>query len=227
MRRLTVFLIVAGAFYLIPAMAGGQAVGTSTCVDNACNVVVSSSPESMILAIGLALFVVIYPQGANTVDNTRVVGVWRRFGAFVLDYAAILAATVPLAALPALLAEARDTGHFRWSFARTFERPDDWNNFLIPGVAIFIILFAYFYLHARIGRQTLGQYVLGYRVVRADQAGPSPAYALRVILSFLGLCWWPISVIFALFKPDKAFWWDALTGTRVVRVLQQDPPGAQ
>lgn len=228
MRRITVFLILAGVFFLITTLSSGNVIGASSkCVDGACSVNASSSPEDVILAIGLVLFSIIYPQLEGVADEKRVVGVWRRFGAFVVDYAAVLAAIAPIAALPVLLAEAHHTGHFRWSFSRNFARPDDWNNFLIPLAVIFVILFSYFYLHARIGRQTLGQYVLGYRVVKAAEADARPLYALRVILSFIGLCWWPVSVLFALFKPNKTFWWDTLSGTRAVRVVQQRPRGAE
>jgi hypothetical protein len=90
--------------------------------------------------------------------------------------------------------------------------------YVLPAAfGVFLLLFFYFYLHLRVNRQTAGQYVLGYRVTAAEGTA-KPNYGTRVVLSFMGLCMWPISLILALRKPSKAFWWDSATNSRVVRV---------
>lgn len=216
MSRTIVFVLVFGAFFLTSTMSGGSV--SSVCSNADCLVSASSSPFSVALAVGLLLFLVFYPQLENTADNTRVVGVWRRFGAFFLDFTLVLMSVTPLAALPFLWAEAGHTGIFQWSFEREFLRPTD-SVYILPSVfAAFLALFYYFYQHARVGRQTIGQYVLGYRVVRASGIDGEPKYGMRVVMSFLGLCIWPISVILALRNSHKAFWWDAATGSNVARV---------
>jgi len=193
MNRAVVFLLVVGVFLLSSAMSGGvQAF--SECSETGCVVTVSSALISIILAFGLAIFLPFYPQYENTIDKTSVVGVWRRFGAFYLDFVFVLIIVTPLVAVPLLLAEASYTGMFKWSFEREFSRPDD-SSYLFLGIfAGFLALFFYFYLHGRVGRPTIGQYVLGYRVVRATETLGKPQYALRVVFSFIGLCWWPVSL---------------------------------
>lgn len=116
-----------------------------------------------------------------------------------------------------LVAEGHFTGQFQWSFTREFTRPTDTMIVLPVALGCFLALFVYFYMHARIGRQTLGQYVLGYRVT-ASSADVQPAYGQRVVLSFVGLCIWPISVIMAVRKPSKDFWWDSATNSKVARL---------
>jgi hypothetical protein len=186
-------------------------------VNTDCVVAASSSALSVVVSVGLALFLLFLPQQRYVPDPTKVVGVWRRFGAFFLDFAFVLLIASPLAALPILLAEASHSGTFVWSFQRVFSRPTD-SAYLLPGVfAVFVALFLYFYLHPRVQRPTIGQVVLGYRVEPAD-GNSTPRYGIRVVMSFIGLCAWPVSVILALRRADKAFWWDGATATGVVRV---------
>ena len=78
-------------------------------------------------------------------------------------------------------------------------------------------MFFFFSPPPKRGRQTLGQYVLGYRVISSGNADV-PTYGRRALLSFVGLCAWPLSVVLALRRKRKAFWWDAATGSQVVRV---------
>lgn len=223
MNRAAVFLVVVAASVVSSAMSDGGLQASSECSEAGCVVAASSSLISIFLGIALALFLPFYPQLENRIDNTRMVGVWRRFGAFLLDFLFVLLIVTPVAALPLLLAEANHTGTFQWSFERVFTRPDD-DSYLLPGIfAGFLALFCYFYLHARVGRQTIGQYVMGYRVVRrVTQPDGKPKYALRVVLSIIGMCMWPVSVILALLDPQKAFWWDGATGTGVARVTVAD-----
>lgn len=168
--------------------------------------------------IGLLVFLVRYPQGNGALNYANAVGIWRRFGAFFLDTIAIWSIGSPLAALPPLIAEARFLPPFRWSFERNFDRPDDWFYMLCGVVPLFVGMFWYFYHHSRAGRQTFGQYLMGYRTIADPACSEGPAWALRVIMSFGGLCMWPISVFLALRDPRKAFWWDTEYGATAVRV---------
>jgi hypothetical protein len=158
-----------------------------------------------------------YPQRQCPIDPSRVVGLWRRFGSFLVDFTFVLMIVAPLAALPILAVEAKYAETFQWSFARDYSRPTDWLFFSLGGLAVFAALFLYFYQHARLGRPTVGQYVLNFRVVPSGDGKPS--YALRVLLSFIGLCMWPVSVILASRNSHKLFWWDGETKTKVARVV--------
>jgi hypothetical protein len=124
----------------------------------------------------------------------------------------------PVGALPILVAEAKYSGTFEWNFTRHYARPTDAILILPSAVATFLALFVYLYLHARSHRPTIGQFVSGYRVTATPGSEP-PNYALRVVLSFIGLCAWSVSLVPALRRPDKAFWWDVVTRTKVARVV--------
>lgn len=217
MSRLAVFTVVLVSLALSSWAAGGSVGASSACENARCAVNASSSLISILISVALTVFVLIYPQRTSAPHETSVVGVWRRFGAFFLDFASVVMVVSALGAVPLLIAEASFTGVFQWSFERDFARPTD-TVYVLPAVfGGFLLLFLYFYLHPRVNRQTLGQYVLGYRVMEVSTAA-KPRYGVRVLLAFVGLCMWPISVILALRTPRKAFWWDSATNSRVVRV---------
>jgi hypothetical protein len=217
MSRLVVFVVVVAA-WLISSWSAGESLGTSSACENSkCVVTASSSLIAIVMSIALSTFALTYRQLPAAPNDARIVGVWRRFGAFLLDFTAVVMVVSSIGAIPMLLAEGHFTGQFHWSFSREFSRPTDAVIVLPIALACFLVLFGYFYGHARADRQTLGQYVLGYRVMAANEQ-VRPAYGKRVLLSFVGLCMWPISVILAMRKPHKDFWWDSATDSRVVRV---------
>ena len=217
MNRLFVLAVVVVAFIASGWVSHGNVGASSECINGQCVVTASSSWFAVVTAFGLAGFMWFYPQRRYPLDPSRVVGVWRRFGSFFIDFAFVLMIVSPLAALPILAVEAKYADPFQWSFVREYTRPTDWLLFSLGGLASFAALFLYFYQHARLGRPTVGQYVLSYRVVPSNDGKPS--YALRVLLSFVGLCMWPVSVILAARDSHKNFWWDGATNTEVVRVV--------
>jgi hypothetical protein len=218
MNRISVFLFVLAVAFLSIWASGGIVQLTSTCENSECLIKASSSLVSVLLAIGLGLFLFFYPQPANILDESKTVGVWRRLAAFFLDFLTVLMVLTPLLALPFLIAEAGYTGQFQWGFEREFSRPTD-TTYLMPGIIIaFVGIYYYFYKHARMNRQTIGQYILGYKVTKRSDTDSEPRHIIRVFLSFIGLCVWPISVILALLNQEKVFWWDTATNTRVFRV---------
>lgn len=217
MMRLLAFLVVIVAFVLSTWASGGSIGASSECVNDDCLVAASSSALSIVTAIVLLLFLVFYPRHEEVPDLSKAVGVWRRFGAFFLDFALAILIASPIVTLPILFAEASHSGAFVWSFHRDFSRPTD-SLYLAPAAfAMFLVLFLYFYLHARIGRATIGQYILGFRIRPAD-GNDAPKHGMRVVLSFMGLCVWPVSAILALCHPRKAFWWDSATATNAIRM---------
>ena len=232
MNRGVVFLLAVGLFYLTTWFSGG-AVGVSSAWDDSdCLVSASSSIGSVGMGLLLGAFVLFYPQRNASVDITKAVGAWRRFGAFTLDFMTVLLVTAPLLAMPILLAEAKYTGEFQWSFERDFGRATDMLYVLPSVVLLFVLLFLYFYVFSRRNRQTIGQYVLGYRLTGVLESNGEPQYARRTLLGFLGLCVWPVSAILALRKPGRVFWWDSASNTRAVRLsavnnsVESDQPAA-
>jgi uncharacterized RDD family membrane protein YckC len=220
MNRFIVFILLLMALFTNSWVSGGGVGASSECRGAECLVSASSSVGSIFIALASLFFVLFYPRQEIKTDEESVVGIWRRHGAFLLDFSLILLVLSPFTALPLLIAEANYTGSFQWAFIREFGRDTD-SIYLLPAVVInFAILFYYFYYHLREKKPTLGQYVLSYRVIDDEEStNKKPWYALRVLYSFLGLCVWPISVILALFKPKKSFWWDGCTNTKVIRVV--------
>jgi hypothetical protein len=217
MNRLLVLAVVLVAFIAVGWASDGNVGASSECTNGQCVVRASSSWLAVVTAFGLTGFMWFYPQRRCPLDQSRAVGVWRRFASFLVDFAFVLMIVSPLAALPILAVEAKYAEPFQWSFAREYSRPTDLLFFSLGGLAGFAALFLYFYQHARLGRPTVGQYVFSYRVVPSSDGKPS--YAWRVLLSFVGLCMWPVSVILASRNSHKAFWWDGATKTEVVRVV--------
>ncbi len=217
MSRLSVVAVMLCSFTLISWATGGSVGASSICDNSTCAVAASLSPISLLVAIALTLFVLRYRQRTSLADESKVVGIWRRFGAFFLDFVIVLMVASSLGAVPLLTAEAYFTGSFQWAFEREFARATDFILVLPAALGALLLLFFYFYQHPRVDRQTVGQYVFGYRVMAAEGAD-NPQYGARVLLSFIGLCMWPISVAFALRTKNRAFWWDAGTYSRTVRV---------
>jgi RDD family len=217
MNRYQVLAVLVLAFIAMNWASTGQIGATSECHNGHCVVSAASSWVAIVVALGMGIFLALYRPRTQALDPSRVVGVWRRFGAFFVDFTSVVMIVSPLAALPVLVAEANYTATFKWSFMRDYSRPTDAPYILSAVLVMFGALFSYFYLHARYGRPTVGPYVLGYRVTHAT--GAAPSYARRIVLSFVGLCMWPVSVILALRKPQKSFWWDTATNTMVTRVV--------
>lgn len=216
MGKLLVATVVAALLALEFTGAPQQGV-SNTCVHDVCAMRASTSMLSIIGGLALLAFVWAYPQRSGGPDNAKPVTILQRLGAFYVDFLVVVASVGPLVTLPALLVEAHHTGSFQWGFERTFLRDTDLIATL-PSVAfMFLALFSYFYGHAVMRRQTVGQYLLGYRVEGTNDTG-APSFAVNVILSFIGLCMWPVSTFMAQRRTDKAFWWNLATHTRAVRV---------
>lgn len=216
-KALTV-IFVFGAFFVSASLSGDYVGTSSTCVRDQCTVIGSSSFGSLIVSLVMIAFLVLRPDLQTAVESDAVVGVRRRLGAFFIDFALVLIIISPIAALPLLIAEASHTGTFEWSFVRQFSRPGD-GLLVFPGIfGSFAALYFYFFYYPWKGRQTVGEYVLGFRIVAAESTGLSPNYGMRPFTSFVGLCAWPISLYFALQKEDKRFWWDTDSRTRAVMV---------
>ncbi|MCV6623852.1 MAG: RDD family protein [Cellvibrionaceae bacterium] len=216
MPRILAFSIAIAIIYFIPNQSGGSVGVSSQCVNSNCVVTASSSISGVVLGLLLAILVFFFPRKRFIENSDGVVGLWRRFGAFILDFIVILTIISPAASLPILITESGYTGGFEWSFTREFSRDSD-NILILPVIfGMFAIIFLYFYVHAKSGNQTFGQYILNY-VVSSSEDGKEPQFAKRVLYSYIGLCAWPVSVILALRSENKECWWDKTTNTKLVK----------
>lgn len=219
MNRYIALVIILTLFFVSAGSAGGHVGTTSVCENGKCYTAASASLMSLGLGVIIGLFALFCPRQELMANPTKPVGIFQRFGAFFLDFMAALAAFTPVLTLPILFYEAQATGVFAWSFNRDFARSTDVLA-VIPGILLTqASLVVYFYFHAAKNRQTIGQYILGYRV--APVIGAEPSYLKRTFFALVGMCMWPISTYMAARRLDKAFWWDRASGTKVVRVAEK------
>ncbi len=217
MSRTWVFCALAAI--LVAVLATGPQGFNATCVNTHCYISASTSLVGLIASFLLAVLISLYRQKIGTPAPVEPVKIWERFVAFFADCFVVVAIISPVTTLPILLAEASATGSFQWSFERDFSRSTD-AALAGPGILLmFAGLFAYFYVHPLIARQTVGQYLLGFRVEGVPGSGKAPAFGLNVFFSYIGLCMWPVSVYLAAKRQDKAFWWNLRTHTRLIRVI--------
>ena len=216
MGRLSVLLAV-GAVLAIQLTSSSQHGFTAQCFNDQCRVVAATSFIGLVTSAGLAGFLFLYPQLASDVFAAEPVKLWKRGIAFYIDFMISLSILAPIATMPLLLEEAHATGSFAWSFARDFARSTD-AMLAVPSIIVmFIALFLYFYIHLRLGRQTIGQYLMGFRI--EAEPGKAPNLFLNVFLSWIGMCMWPFALYGAAKHPQKLFWWNVQTDTRVIPAI--------
>ena len=217
MDRDTSLAIILILYFVSSYSAEGSLGATSVCENGKCYTAASASLVSMALSVMIGLFALFCPRQKIFANPTKPVGIFQRAGAFILDFMVVLAVCTPLFTLPILFFEAHATGSFAWSFERDFARATD-ALAVAPGLLIAqISLVAYYYFHAARTRQTIGQYILGYKV--DPVIGSEPNYLKRTIYAVIGMCVWPVSIFLAAQRLDKAFWWDRASNTKVIRVF--------
>ncbi|MEP3654410.1 MAG: RDD family protein [Litorimonas sp.] len=88
--------------------------------------------------------------------------------------------------------------------------------------AVYLLAFlAYFWLLPKFGRATLGQYMMGYRIVPADESRPKCLWRLAYVCGTAIM--WPLFLFswFMLRNDDIGiYWWDRKSSTRAVSTRQ-------
>ena len=134
---------------MVPAMSRWMVLGIALALMGVWVVVpmLGLVPDSgsVHLFAGLALgaFAFGYIPAGDLIETPDAVRLWRRFAAFLIDLTALFMVLHPV------------LGMLRVPAA------------IILGISL---VFCYFWLHARFGRATLGQYILAYRIVPAEGA---------------------------------------------------------
>lgn len=156
--------------------------------------VAEDGPVRLFAGLALGAFALGYVPATGVIETLEPVRLWRRFAAFLIDLVALFMVLDPV--LSGL------------------------NEFwgAIIGVTL---VFCYFWLHPRFARATLGQTIMAYRIVPAEDASNEPEFALRTVTGFAAVCLWPITVIAASQKDSVpgAYYWDRETGTQAVMVV--------
>ncbi len=91
------------------------------------------------------------------------------------------------------------------------------NRFIPEGIfdAIgFALLILYFWGSNRFFAGTLGQRLMGYKVIPAN--GKAPRYAARLMYGFIAQAFWLRTIFNGKPTEDGIYWWDVKSNTRAV-----------
>ena len=184
------FRVLALICLIGPVYLGSMSPGTGfevSCVNGNCIAAASTSWYALALAsITLALVLLFpRPKSKHLQASGKRAGYWRRPLALLVDFALLMVVFAPMSLVP-LLFEWRATGEFAWSFHREFARPTDWVT--APLVfAFFAAIYFYYDRASRSGRQTIGQFILGYRVTLTHRNWQSPIGGMFGLFAYLGV----------------------------------------
>ncbi len=161
---------------------------------------------------GLLILIVTCRRKKNQMDLSRPVGLFKRFTAFFIDFLLYLVIIAPPLVFLALTLEGIRTGEFSWFFSRHYPVYTD----IIVGIAIVLALIAFFILFALpVSRkqQSLGQYFMGFGIVRKEGSLSLFKACLRFLMMYLTVALFFISGPMALLRKDKRMWGDLVFDT--------------
>jgi len=219
MNRLITFIVFALVF--IVSMYGTEKMGVkSEQVNSQYYFSAGTSVLALVLSpLFLAFLFLRSPSGIRETTIT-VVPLWRRFAAFIIDLSAALFAIASILALPALIMEWNHTGVMVWQFTRDFPRSTDFLVSFWPTVLAFFWLIFYFSYPLTKRDQTIGQFILGYRIAKGDVSRiPYKTAIIRVIVSFFVMCAGWITIPLAFFDTKKYMLHDNEDGFRPELVI--------
>ena len=214
MRRLGLAVLGIGA--LVVSFSGGGEIGFSV---DSVNGVEHVSAGTSIRAIAATLIIVIaylvaldpeLPEATGPAASTS-----RRAVGWFLDFLLSLAAISAIVALLPLVSEALATGHFQWSFERDSINPMDWVLSLLGIAMVFGGMAVYWGLPPVRRGQTIGQAVLGLRVVSTTD---QPITLRRSLLRGLLQPFAPLLWLAHVFSARRAYFHDDLAHVQVITV---------
>lgn len=179
-----------------------------------CGLEVHSEPFLLLSGSLSALFVFGYKQLPAMPQRGRPVLMWRRLVAFVIDfYVSLLMIMVPVT-LSLLVLNFANTNSWEWSFQLPQSPISNLIGFVSIG-SMFVMLHAYFWLHAKHNRATIGQYIMGFQIL-ADS--DFPRFGWSPILAYIAICSVHLWIWFKKTEDSRAgwYWWDRASGTRAV-----------
>tara|TARA_R110002051_G_scaffold233330_1_gene294914 strand:+ start:193 stop:828 length:636 start_codon:yes stop_codon:yes gene_type:complete len=175
-------------------------------------------PSALLLSVLLIVVGFLRQRPEHLVRGTLRVRLWERFGALLIDLCTLTLIILPWLSLLMVLIEWAWSGEFSGFYAREFTRGTDW----LPAAISLVATYFYFVALPRSGLSTVGQYVMGYRIVPIDDETSAPRYFGRVAL-FCVLIWGALFVFYYVSKREgDAYWWEKKTNTLAVRTSYSD-----
>ena len=146
-------------------------------------------------------------------------GLFRRFGAFWIDFLFAMTFVTPIFGIIPVLTEWRRTGEFAWTIERTEYMKGDLFLSLISALLAFGALFLYFLVPMLRNKPSPGACILGYQIV-TDSGVPLRFWIgfARCILGFVAIASWYIAPFIARDKQGGKFWLDRVFSTHAVKI---------
>lgn len=140
---------------------------------------------------------------------------FRRFGAFWLDFVFSMVLLLPMIGILATTVEWRRTGVFAWHYTRTTWQPSDlplvWVSLAL--LSPLMLLYHAIPLHRR--RPSPGSCIAGYQILTDDgQTITLRRAVLRALLGFATLCAWPVAWLLPRDRMHGKFSHDIVFKTR-------------
>jgi hypothetical protein len=210
------------AVFLVASVFGSGSVGATAPCDEGCGLLAQSDIGLMIGGLS-GLFALVYRQLEPVPQPDLPVLIWRRMVAFYIDVFVAVFTIISTGALLLLVMRFLMTGIWVWQFILTDNPTSPVLEFLLVIVTL-VALFAYFRVHAGIGRATIGQYILGYEVIPDPASDAPPRYALGLIMAFFAMCSVHMWIWFMKDRDSREgwYWWERFGGTRA-RMVSKYP----
>ena len=199
--------IILGAMYYMSDGLGMRSQQT----DSNYFIYGSSSPVALIGCLLLTVIVFFFRSKTEPVKYISKVSIWKRILSFHIDVLISMAIILPVIALAPIAIEAFYTGKFSWYFERAFMREYDTAIIIISTFIGMIWLLFYFSFFSSKGRQSIGHYIMGYRIVNNRREAIGKAM-LHTLYGFLILCIWIITVPMAASNSCKQFMHESSNG---------------
>lgn len=142
---------------------------------------VSAHPISIVLLPIIGIFFLKWPQKNVTPFEGKKVGVLRRFFGFFIDMTTVIMVILPVAVIFMLILEYIATGYWQWRFERESFRW--WTDIpsLFAILCVFSSLFYYRRWHFNRSFQTIGQYLMGYKLVKDYRVNAGEHYWVKAV----------------------------------------------
>ncbi len=183
------------------------------CDAENCRVMMSLSLQDIAIGPAFIFALFLMPRKEMAIYIDKVVGIWRRVGAFYIDLIIITTILGTMVSLPLFFAEFYRNGEFQWFIYRNMSITS--GRIMQTGYTIFTlgIWFYYYYKHLLLNRPTLGQRLMGYQIYGNDQPWTKTRGFKRVSWALLSLFLTPITTFLAFFTDNKIFWFDKKTNS--------------
>lgn len=179
------------------------------------------APESVQALIGILLAVValVLPRAKPVQGLDRPVRIWRRGVAFWVD---MITGSVIVGTILGLMGQVLTLIIPRTAQFSFYETDGQLvvEYLVAANLLVLAALASFFWLHAKLGRPTIGQYIMGYRIENDPDPDNPPRRLLGMFAGLLAGSSWHIWGWFVKYEDTQKgnYWWDRIGRTHAVFV---------